>query len=74
MLEKLKEKNQERKKQENLHLGQKDSFWFSCLYDNKDFFTKNPRLGMMVRTLEKMPEEKRKEHFKTAKKVIGNMK
>ena len=50
-----------------------DALFWNFINDNKDFFAKNPRLGMMLRTLEKMPEEKRKQHFKTAKEVIGNL-
>jgi deoxyribodipyrimidine photolyase-related protein len=51
-----------------------DALFWNFINDHQDFFAKNPRLGMMLRTLEKMPEEKRKQHFKTAKEVIGNMK
>ena len=51
-----------------------DALFWDFINDNKEFFAGNPRLGMMLRTLEKMPEEKRKQHFKTAKEVIGNMK
>gem|GEM_PF-6568785 len=38
MLEKSKEKNQERKKQENLHLGQKDNFSLTKVNFLLDFF------------------------------------
>ena len=51
-----------------------DAMFWNFINDNKDFFAKNPRLGMMLRTLEKMPEEKRKQHFKAAKEFIGNLK
>ena len=51
-----------------------DALFWNFINDNKDFFAKNPRLGMMLRTLEKMPEEKRKQHFNTAKEVIENLK
>ncbi|PXW16237.1 deoxyribodipyrimidine photolyase-related protein [Chryseobacterium sp. CBTAP 102] len=51
-----------------------DALFWNFINDHQDFFAQNPRLGMMLRTLEKMPEEKRKQHVKTAKKFIGNVK
>ncbi|WCM42939.1 hypothetical protein MG290_04475 [Flavobacterium sp. CBA20B-1] len=51
-----------------------DALFWNFINDNKEFFAKNPRLGMMLKTLEKMPEEKRKQHLRTAKEVIVNMK
>ncbi|WP_172279107.1 cryptochrome/photolyase family protein [Chryseobacterium sp. LAM-KRS1] len=51
-----------------------DALFWNFINDNKDFFAKNPRLGMMLRTLEKMPEEQRKEHIKRAKAFIENLK
>ncbi|WP_415327857.1 cryptochrome/photolyase family protein [Chryseobacterium sp. MMS23-Vi53] len=51
-----------------------DALFWNFINDNKDFFVQNPRLGMMLKTLEKMPEEKRKQHFKTAKEFIGSLK
>lgn len=51
-----------------------DALFWNFINDHQDFFAQNPRLGMMLRTLEKMPEEKRKQHFKTAKEFIENLK
>lgn len=51
-----------------------DALFWNFIYENQEFFAKNPRLGMMLRTLEKMPEEKRNQHLETAKKMIGNLK
>ena len=51
-----------------------DALFWNFIDDHQDFFAKNPRLGMMLRTLEKMPEDKRKQHFKTAKEFIANLK
>ena len=48
-------------------------FWY-FVNDNRAFFETNPRLGMMIRTLDKMPEEKQSEHFKIAKQTIKNLK
>lgn len=54
--------------------GKWDALFWNFIHDHKDFFAKNPRLSMMLRTLDKMPEEKRQQHLKTAKKFIGNLK
>jgi len=51
-----------------------DALFWNFINDHKNFFAENPRLGMMLRTLEKMPEEKRNQHFKTAKEFIDNFK
>lgn len=51
-----------------------DALFWNFINDHKDFFAKNPRLGMMLRTWEKMPEDKRKQHLKTAKEFIANLK
>lgn len=51
-----------------------DALFWNFINENKDFFAKNPRLGMMLKTFEKMPAEKRKYHLKTAKEFIGNLK
>lgn len=50
-----------------------DALFWNFINDHQDFFAQNPRLGMMLRTLEKMPEEKRKQHFKTAKEFIESL-
>lgn len=54
--------------------GQWDALFWNFINDNKEFFAKNPRLGMMLRTFEKMPEEKQQQHIKTAKEFIKNLK
>ncbi|WP_378103261.1 cryptochrome/photolyase family protein [Chryseobacterium sp. sg2396] len=48
-----------------------DALFWNFIHEHKDFFLKNPRLSMMVRTFEKMPEEKKKQHLKTAKEIVG---
>ncbi|KQR91828.1 deoxyribodipyrimidine photolyase [Chryseobacterium sp. Leaf180] len=47
-----------------------DGLFWNFVHDNQDFFKKNPRLGMMVRTLEKMNDDTREKHLKTAKNYI----
>lgn len=51
-----------------------DALFWSFVNDNRDFFESNPRLGMMVKTLDKMTEGKKSEYFKTAKLTIKNLK
>lgn len=51
-----------------------DALFWNFINDYQDFFAKNPRLGMMLRTWEKMTEDKRKQHLKTAKEFIANLK
>jgi len=51
-----------------------DALFWDFVNDHRTFFEKNPRLGMMLRTLEKMPAEKREQHFTTAKETIKNLK
>jgi deoxyribodipyrimidine photolyase-related protein len=51
-----------------------DGLFWNFVHDNQDFFKKNPRLGMMVRTLEKMNDDAREKHLKTAKDYIKSKK
>lgn len=50
-----------------------DALFWNFVNDNRQFFETNPRLAMMVRTWDKMPEEKKSEHLKTAKQTIKNL-
>ena len=36
-----------------------DALFWRFMHTNRDFFLRNPRLGMLVRTFDKMPAEKR---------------
>lgn len=49
-----------------------DGLYWSFIERNKDFFSSNPRLGMMVRTLEKMNQERKEEIFEAAEKFLKN--
>jgi deoxyribodipyrimidine photolyase-related protein len=44
-----------------------DGLYWRFVEKNKNLFLKNPRMGMMVRTLEKMDESRKKKIFKAAK-------
>jgi deoxyribodipyrimidine photolyase-related protein len=43
-----------------------DALFWRFMHTQRDFFLKNPRLGMLVKTFDKMPDEKRNEHLRTA--------
>ena len=43
-----------------------DGLYWSFIEKHKTFFLKNPRLSMMVRTVEKMPKEKKMKIYKAA--------
>ncbi|MFM7710515.1 MAG: FAD-binding domain-containing protein, partial [Ferruginibacter sp.] len=43
-----------------------DALFWRFMHVHRSFFLQNPRLGMLVRTWDKMPEEKRKNHLQTA--------
>ena len=43
-----------------------DGLFWRFMHVHRDFFTQNPRLGMLVSMFDKMPEEKRKSHLEQA--------
>ncbi len=43
-----------------------DGLFWRFLHVHREFFLKNPRLSMLVKTFDKMPEEKRNKHLLTA--------
>ena len=45
-----------------------DALFWSFIYKKREFFLSNPRLSMMVRTLDKMDEEKRSAHL-----ILGDL-
>ncbi len=50
-----------------------DGLYWSFINNNKSFFSKNPRLNMMVRTLERMNVERKKIIFEKADEFIENV-
>ena len=50
-----------------------DGLFWRFMHVNRDFFLKNPRLGMLIRTFDKMSEEKRNKHIKTAEKYLDKL-
>lgn len=47
-----------------------DGLFWRFMHVHRDFFLQNPRLGMLVRTFDKMKEEKQKEHLKNAEDFL----
>ena len=62
------------RKMSNYPKGDWEGLWTALywlfIYDNHDFFSKNHRLSMMPKLLEKMDPEKRKAYFQQAKKFL----
>lgn len=51
-----------------------DGLFWNFVNDNRKFFETNPRLGMMLLTLDKMEDEKKSKHLEIAKQTIKNLK
>lgn len=51
-----------------------DALFWNFVNDNRKFFETNPRLGMMLLTLDNMEAEKKSKHFEIAKQTIKNLK
>jgi len=47
-----------------------DGLFWRFMNQQREFFTKNPRLSMLLKTLDRMPEEKRQSHFSNAEKYL----
>lgn len=50
-----------------------DGLFWRFLHTNRDFFLKNPRLGMLVKTFDKMPKEKQVKHIQTADNYLQTL-
>lgn len=50
-----------------------DGLYWSFIEKHKEFFLKNPRLSMMVRTVEKMDPEKKKTIYKAAQELKNRL-
>ena len=49
-----------------------DGLFWRFMHTHRDFFLQNPRLGMLVRTFDKMPEEKQEMHLNTASQFLDS--
>lgn len=50
-----------------------DALFWRYMHVHRDFFLKNPRLGMLVNTFDKMPEAKRQMHLTTANEYLATL-
>jgi deoxyribodipyrimidine photolyase-related protein len=47
-----------------------DSLFWRFMHKQRGFFLQNPRLGMLVKTFDKMPEEKQQQLISTAEQFL----
>ena len=50
-----------------------DGLFWRFMHVNRDLFLKNPRLSMLVKTFDKMPEKKRKKHISVAENHLNQL-
>jgi deoxyribodipyrimidine photolyase-related protein len=50
-----------------------DALFWHFMDKQRDFFLQNPRLGMLVRTFDKMPVEKREKHLEVAREYLNKL-
>lgn len=50
-----------------------DGLFWRFMHTHRDFFLKNPRLGMLVKAFDKMPKEKQEKHFQIAKAYLKRL-
>ncbi len=50
-----------------------DGLFWRFMHLHRDFFTQNPRLGMLVKTFDKMTVEKRNQHLKKADEFLSKL-
>lgn len=50
-----------------------DGLFWRFMHTHRDFFLKNPRLSMLIKTFDKMPEEKRNEHLRRANDYLKTL-
>ena len=50
-----------------------DGLFWRFMHTHRTFFLKNPRLGMLVRSFDKMPDIKQKTHLKNAEHFLRSL-
>jgi deoxyribodipyrimidine photolyase-related protein len=50
-----------------------DGLFWRFMHVHRVFFLKNPRLGMLVKTFDKMPDEKQQGHMQQAEKYLKKL-
>ena len=64
-------------KMSNFKKGEWQAVWDGLFWRfmdvHRDFFMQNPRLGMLVRMFDKMPDEKRQKHLKNGELYLATL-
>ena len=50
-----------------------DALFWRFMDKQRSFFMSNPRMGMLIRTFDKMPASKREEHLRIANDFLGRL-
>jgi deoxyribodipyrimidine photolyase-related protein len=50
-----------------------DGLFWAFMDKHRNFFLKNPRLGMLIRTFDKMNQDKKESHFRNAEEFIKQL-
>lgn len=50
-----------------------DALFWRFMHVHRNFFLKNPRLGMLIKTFDKMPEQKRQAHLQIAENYLNTI-
>jgi deoxyribodipyrimidine photolyase-related protein len=50
-----------------------DALFWRFMHVHRDFFMKNPRLGMLVKTFDKMAEDKKQAHLQIAQNFLDSL-
>jgi deoxyribodipyrimidine photolyase-related protein len=50
-----------------------DGLFWRFMHEHRDFFLQNPRLGMLIRTFDKMSEENQQIHLSNAEKYLASL-
>jgi deoxyribodipyrimidine photolyase-related protein len=50
-----------------------DGLFWRFMHVHRDFFLSNPRLGMLIKTFDKMTEEKQQQHLANADRFLSQL-
>ena len=50
-----------------------DGLFWRFMHTHRNFFLQNPRLGMLIRSFDKMPESKQQAHLTSANQYLNSL-
>ena len=50
-----------------------DALFWRFMHTHRDFFLSNPRLSMLIRTFDKMAEDKKNKHLQIAEQYLATL-